>query len=327
MNNEEILRKYKLTDFEHDKIYEEIKNIYIDGKQPQEHPITVIAGGQPGSGKSGLLGYSSKMFPDNNVIILNSDEIKQFHPKNSEIARLHPDLYTPITGQESDSWTSRLFEDLRKLNYNIIFEIPMKNTRIVDGSIKELEALGYTVIIRVLATCDVESRISILERYEGQIQSCGWGRLVVPELHNAAYEGMPKTIDFIEQNGFYDILEVYTRGEDPTEPHLVYSQHNKSQKEKISAALEDKVKVSKIPNSFGYANAYDAIMSKRQEEYSTVIPRSKERLRGILDSMKERNASSIELEMTMDVFKLIEEKIERDPSLCQRNQDIEDMER
>lgn len=327
MNNEEIFKKYKLTDFEHNRIYDEIKNIYIAGMQPQEHPVSVIVGGQPGSGKSGLLGYSSKMFPDNNVIIINSDEIKQFHPKNAEIATLYPDLYTAITGQESDPWTSKLFKDLRMLNYNIIFEIPMKNIRIVDGSIKELQALGHTVIIRVLATCDVESRISILERYEGQIQTSGWGRLVSPELHNAAYTGMPETVDFIEQNGFYDILEVYTRGKGPTEPNLVYSQHNETQKEKISAALKDKVQVSKTPNSFGYANAYDSIMAKRQKEYHTVVPQSQKRLRSILDSMKKRKASNVELKMIMDIFKLIEEKTEKNPLLCPKNQEVENAER
>ena len=48
--------------------------------------------------------------------------------------------------------------------------------------------------------------MSVLERYEGQVNHKGWGRLVVTEHHNQTYEGMPRTIDYIEENDRYDIL-------------------------------------------------------------------------------------------------------------------------
>ena len=66
---------------------------------PVKNPIAIIIGGQTGSGKSGIIGYSASMFNDGNVIIINSDEIKPFHPKNNEIAQLYPNLYTKITDQ------------------------------------------------------------------------------------------------------------------------------------------------------------------------------------------------------------------------------------
>ena len=132
MEKEEILRKYKLTDAEHEQYYQTIKRIYTGGKIPVENPIAVIIGGQTGAGKSGIIGYSTKMFMDENVIIINSDEIKPFHPQSEEIARLYPDMYTIITDQESNTWTSRLFEELRRERYNIIFEGTMKNNRIAD---------------------------------------------------------------------------------------------------------------------------------------------------------------------------------------------------
>ena len=110
-----------------------------------------------------------KMFEDGNVIVINGDEIKKFHPKAEEIAKLYPKLYSKITEQEGAAWTSRLFEELRQEGYNIIFEGTMKNNRIADESITELHQLGYTVIVRGLAVCDLESRTSILERYEGQV--------------------------------------------------------------------------------------------------------------------------------------------------------------
>lgn len=232
-NEQDILKKYKLTEEEHNNYYDIIKRIYTGGKTPVENPISVIIGGQTGAGKSAIIGYSTRMFEDENVVIINSDEIKPFHPQSEEIAKLYPKLYTKITDQESNTWTSQLFEELRRAHYNIIFEGTMKNNRIADESISELQDLGYTVIVRGLSVCDLESRISILERYEAQVAVKGWGRLVVPEHHNQTYNGMPNTIGYIEENGKYDVLEIFARGEIPYEPTLIYSKHNKKQQEKI----------------------------------------------------------------------------------------------
>lgn len=78
MNEEEILKKYKLTKEEHDEYYQTIKRIYVGGKTPEKNPISIIVGGQTGAGKSGILGYSTKMFNKDNVIIINSDELSHF---------------------------------------------------------------------------------------------------------------------------------------------------------------------------------------------------------------------------------------------------------
>ena len=302
MNEEEILRKYKLSDEEHEQYYQTIKRIYTSGKTPVKRPICVIIGGQTGAGKSGIIGYSNKMFSDDNVIIINSDEIKPFHPKSEEIARLYPSLYTKITDQESNTWTSKVFEDARREGYNIIFEGTMKNNRIADESITELEDLGYTVIVRGLAVCDLESRMSILERYEGQVATKGWGRLVVPEHHNQTYEGMPNTIEYIERTGKYDILEIYARGEIPSEPINIYSVHNPNSASKTEEAIKGKSHLSKFPRKYGYSSAKESILGARQEEISMTSKTLEERIRRVLDSMAERGASDVEMKMVLDLM-------------------------
>lgn len=309
MNEEEILRKYKLTDEEHEEYYQTIKRIYVGGKTPQKNPVSIIVGGQTGAGKSGILGYSTKMFRDDNVIIINSDEIKPFHPKSEEIAKLYPDLYTKITDQESNTWTSRLFEELRREKYNIIFEGTMKNNRIADESITELQDLGYTVVVRGIATCGLESRMSILERYEGQVRTKGWGRLVTPAHHNQTYAGMPNTIEYIEQTGKYDVLEILARGETPDEPITIYAMHNPSKEEKIKKALKGKKAVSKYTRRFGYANAKSAVLGSREEENDRVVPTLQARIKEVLDSMVNRNASNEEKNIVLELMEDYKELI------------------
>ena len=302
MNKEEILKKYKLTDEEHEQYYQTIKRIYTGGKIPVNNPIAVIIGGQTGAGKSGIIGYSTKMFTDENVIIINSDEIKPFHPKSEEIAKLYPDMYTIITDQESNTWTSKLFEELRREKYNIIFEGTMKNNRIADESITELQKLGYTIVVRGIATCDLESRMSILERYEGQVSTKGWGRLVTTDHHNQTYSGMPNTIEYIENTGKYDVLEIFARGETPDQPINVYASHNDLEKEKIKRALENKKAISKYTRKFGYKDAKSAVLGARDEEYDRVIATLPPRIKGILESMEKRNASNEEKAIVLELM-------------------------
>lgn len=242
------------------------------------------------------------MFTDGNVIIINSDEIKPFHPQSEEIARLYPKLYTKVTDQESNTWTSQLFEELRREGYNIIFEGTMKNNRVADESITELEQLGYTVIVRGLAVCDLESRTSILERYEGQVSKKGWGRLVVTDHHNQTYSGMPNTIAYIAQTGKFDILEIFARGELPDEPINVFAMHNTNSCEKIKKAIDGKQCVSTHSRKFGFDNPKDAILKSREEEYDWVIPTLEDRIKAVMQSMTQRNASDEEKQMVLDLM-------------------------
>ena len=319
INKEEILKKYKLTDKEHEQYYQTIKRIYTGGKIPVDNPIAVIIGGQTGAGKSGIIGYSTKMFMDDNVIIINSDEIKPFHPQSEEIAKLYPQMYTEITDQESNTWTSQLFEELRREKYNIIFEGTMKNNRIADESITELQDLGYTVVVRGIATCDLESRMSILERYEGQVRTKGWGRLVTTNHHNQTYVGMPNTIDYIENTGKYDVLEIFTRGESPDQPINVYSAHNSSESEKIKLALKDKRAVSKYTRKFGYKNAKAAVLGAREEEYDRVIETLQPRIKAVLNSMNDREASDVEKGMVLDLMNEYQSKITKKKANVKEN--------
>ena len=278
----DLLAKYKLSQEEHDRIYETIKRVWTFAKYPTNDKIAVIIGGQTGAGKSGIISYSMKMFEDGNVVVINSDEIKPFHPKAEEIARLYPELYTQITDQESNTWTSRLFEELRQEGYNIIFEGTMKNNRVADESITQLrDELGYTVVVRGLCVCDLESRMSILERYEEQVLRKGWGRMVVPAHHNQTYVGMPNTIEYIENTGKYDVLEIFQRGESPDEPVLIYSVYNPDTLEKTAATLENVPNIATKTQRFGYASGKESIEQGREEDYSRILLGYPERLKNI----------------------------------------------
>lgn len=221
---EEIMKKYKLSVQEHNRIQEDIIRLMLYRKNPVEHPKAIINIAPPASGKSGLNGYGENEFVDQNVVIINSDELKPFHPQIEEIAKLYPQYYTKVTDQESNTWTSTLFDTALRQGYNVIFEGTGKNARIL-GTIKE-KMQEYNVTVRGMAVNELNCLLSILDRYISQVETKGWGRLVTLEHFYETYEAMPHTIDEIEKSGVVDRVEVFKRGRTPVEPIKIYDSHN-----------------------------------------------------------------------------------------------------
>ena len=221
---EEVKTKYKLTKEKHLEIGEEIKKIMLFDKFPVSKPKAIIDIAPPASGKTGLNGYGVEQFVDNNVVVINSDELKPFHPKIDEIAKLYPQYYTKVTDQESNTWTSDLFDTALSEGYNIIFEGTGRNARILDTIKSKMN--NYNVTVRGMAVNELNCLISLLERYEFQVSTRGWGRLVTLDHFYETYKEMPNTIDTIEKSGIVDHIEVFKRGEKPSQPSKIYDSND-----------------------------------------------------------------------------------------------------
>ena len=217
---EEVKAMYKLSEEEHHEIGEKIKQIWLYDRFPVERPKAIINIAPPASGKTGLNGYSAQQFVNNNVVIINSDEFKPFHPKIDEIARRYPQYYTKVTDQESNTWTSGLFDTALEGGYNVIFEGTGRNARILETIKSKMQ--GYDVTVRGMAVNELNCLISILERYEGQLQTKGWGRLVTLDHFLETYKAMPETVDAIEKSSVVESVEIFKRGQTISSPIKIY---------------------------------------------------------------------------------------------------------
>lgn len=245
---EEIIAKYKLSEEEHTRIGEKIKNIFLFDKYPVKNPKAIINIAPPASGKTGLNSYSQNEFSDNNVVIINGDELRPFHPKIDEIAKLYPKYYAKVTDQENQTWTSDLLETTIRENYNIIFEGTGRNTRILNTIQEKMK--NYDVVVRGMAVNELNCLISILKRYEYQIEKKGWGRMVPFEHFCTTYKEMPNTIDTIEKSGIVNEVEVYIRGEVPSTPIKIYSSKDKRELNAKQAVLLGRKKDEKNANKY-----------------------------------------------------------------------------
>lgn len=261
---EEVMRMYKLSDELHEAKQQEILRFRLFGNYPVEHPRAIINIAPPASGKSGLNGFGENEFVDQNVVIINSDELKPFHPQINEIAKRYPQYYTKVTDQESNTWTSTLFDTALSQGYNVIFEGTGKNARILS-TIKE-KMQGYDVTVRGMAVNEVNCLLSILERYAGQVETKGWGRLVTMDHFYETYEAMPLTIDEIEKSGVVDRVEVYKRGATPAQPIKIYDSTD--------------IETGRFPN------ARYAVLGGRQEDAKEASENFNQKIAGIFEMLQ-----------------------------------------
>lgn len=283
---EKLVNRYKLSEKEHNNIYQIIKKMVFENKKAVENPIAIIVGAQPGSGKGSLIGYSRKMFPDGNVIIISSDDYKPFHPKAGEIAKKFPTAYSSVVERDSARWTSKILQEAIQNKYNFIFEATLKNERILER-MRELKENGFEVVVRGMAVSYLESLLSAYERYEKQVEARSWGRFFDPLSYNNIYKNIPNTIEAIEQSDDYDALEIYKRGEDIKSPQLIYATYKKEYKVKYSEFITDE--------KFEYQSAKEAMIRYRNQEVEN-MEGIHDRLRKLEEAFQRRETTQEEKE-------------------------------
>ena len=260
---EEACKYYKLTQEEHEQIGKHINEIMMFGKQPQETPIAVIDIAPSGSGKTGLNGYALKQFPNANLIIVNNDELKPFHPKADEIAEKYPEYYIKVTNEESKRWTDELVDSAIEGKYNLLYEGTGRKISIFQRMIDQMRQKGYKIIVRAMAVNELTCLMSIVERYEGQVAKKGWGRLVSVETFYKAYdEEMLNTLNTFESAGMVDVVEVYVRGDKPTEPIRIYGNSSREYKDARTAVVEGRKQDRKSAVQY-----YEQTFSKAMKNY------------------------------------------------------------
>ena len=269
-----IKDKYKLSEEEHNKIYKEIEKEVFVNSTPQDEPIAIIVGGQPGCWKGGVIAYTKNQVEANGkcIILITTDEYKPYHPNTIEIARNYPTEYVEIVEQDAGPWTGSIMKKAIDDKHNFIFEGTLKNDRILDR-IKELNQNGFNVTVRALAVPRLESLLTVHERYEKQMEVLTYGRLISIEHHNKAYDGIPAVVDKIEKSGLCTV-EVYLRGDEIGKPVKVYSSKEKNER---------------------FPTARIALEEYRKSEGKETIKTAKTRVNKLRESFVKRNAKESEL--------------------------------
>ena len=207
---EELKDKYKLSKEEFEHVQERLIKRATEKVTTTNNPIVIIIGGQPGAGKTQLQ-LSAEKSLNQNAVICNADNFRDYHPLAKEYRKKYPQYYAEISAPYSHLWTLALQKHCREKKLNYILETTLQNGSGINDTMAAIKAAGFKVELHILA---VDGRVSFLStevRYEKMIQKEKSGRIVGKEAHDLRYEAIPNSINLIAKNKQYDQLKIFGR--------------------------------------------------------------------------------------------------------------------
>src|SRR6266540_4287342 len=89
-------------------------------------PQLYVVAGQPGSGKTELI-YQIKQSLENNILVCNADDLRNYHPDAEEILKEYESDYSDITWPYADKWNQQLMNIGVSRKFNILIETTLQN--------------------------------------------------------------------------------------------------------------------------------------------------------------------------------------------------------
>lgn len=183
-----------------DKIYKNItKNKIIETDKR-----AIVLGGQPGAGKSSLIKkYSGEL--NHNVVIINADEFRKYHPRFNEIEKDSASINSSDTRSNSSTrtgeWSGKMSEAILRKSvengYNVIIEGTFRTTEIPIKTLAGLRSNNYETTIAIKTCPQEQSYQNTIDRYESEKQLNGYGRLTPKEHHLKVVGNLAKNTETI----------------------------------------------------------------------------------------------------------------------------------
>lgn len=203
---------HKLPADLHEQIYSKIAREYLSRATPQEAPVAILTGGQPGSGKSGIAHTAKReLQAQGGFVLVDADEVRSWHPEYHALLRLDDTTAANKTHPDAGAWAGRLGRDAIASKRNVIFDQTSKDPRAVLDLARKLHEAGYRVELRVMAVNRLISEQRIHMRYEAQKAATGHGRFSTRDNHDIAFAGVLKTVAVVEASQAVDVIKVYDK--------------------------------------------------------------------------------------------------------------------
>ncbi|NHZ35363.1 zeta toxin family protein [Massilia rubra] len=201
---------YELDKAEHDRLYALIARDHLSCVEPQDKPMAIITGGQPGSGKGTLTAQAKQEFAtQGGYVLVDPNELRLSHPAYFELMSENDREAADLTHSDASTWAKRLTSDAIDGRRNLIIDQTSKNADSLVALTTRLSEAGYHVELRVMAVNPELSYLRTLLRYENQKAQEGMGRFVPKNVHDAAYEGLPDSVEAVERAKSANAVKVY----------------------------------------------------------------------------------------------------------------------
>lgn len=177
---------------------------------PEQNPIAILLGGQPGAGKSfGTLEMSKRL--NFNLLVINGDEFRPYHQYYHEIYQLYGKDASKYTSEFTGKMVQRVRNEAIKHRFNILIEGTFRTADIPLNELENFRREGYQTAV-LICTCPKEiSWKSTLKRAEEQAKN-GIQPRYVPKAHfDLVVSSLAENARAVLEQGQPDSFEVYSR--------------------------------------------------------------------------------------------------------------------
>lgn len=221
-----------------------------------EKPTISYLVGQPGSGKT-TLGKKVADAYDNKgecAVEVSSDKIATYHRYYDELLKLLPDECYTLSRQFVRPVKPKILETLRNKRINIIMEHTLSKGEKDYRTMQQFVDSGYGIEIDIMAVDKYESLLSCIERDIALLELGYDARPVAKVNHDRMYDAFLSEIVEIDRRGLCNRVNVYTRGESPTQPNLIWktgdAKYRSAQEAVICGRAQERGKILDAPQAY-----------------------------------------------------------------------------
>lgn len=173
-------------------------------------PKGYVLGGQPGAGKSNLISLV-EIENKGNVLIVNGDEFRKYHPQFDEIQERYGKDAPKHTAEFAGKMTGRVIEKALENKFNLVVEGTFRTAETPLKTLSDMKQKGYSTSVHIMTTSAEVSWKSTLERYEKMLAAGEAPRYTDKAHHDKVVAELPKNADTVFQSGIADNFRVYSR--------------------------------------------------------------------------------------------------------------------
>jgi UDP-N-acetylglucosamine kinase len=184
--------RYTLPERQNERIFlDSIVPQLLAQAVPQDHPVLVIVGAQPGAGKTGVTGNILDLLAQRGgAAHIDMDRYNPYHPSHNWIRYSDPARADAHLRPDGELWWQRAQSYAITRRLDVLLESAMQAEAEFEDIASRFAAAEYRVEVALMAVPRALSRLGILARYLEEVTDTGRGRLVAPEIHDRCYDGV-----------------------------------------------------------------------------------------------------------------------------------------